>query len=160
MYQLIMKGDFKMEETMKIPNDLTSRQWSLYNYLKEHETRTFSTKEIYLLFIDEYPKWDITTDWNTSTTRRTIAYDLEAIGKSKRVHHVLSRGSNKIGVLDKEETLKYLTKKTIALKKQWKELYDEWRKAELDQQMRLVFGKEKDVIEAFAYVDAKEEQDG
>lgn len=130
-------------------NDLNGHQWNLYNWLSSKE-KLVSLKDIYHAFDNYYPDYKKEkTTWNNSVARRQITDDLNALANSQCLYKVLIRSVNGVGYLPKEETEKFLLNECYRLSREWKTLRNQLNKARLNNQARLVFGNEKEIIEAF-----------
>ena len=130
---------------------LTSRQWCLYNYLKRHSHEYKHLEEI---LEDEdlkplYPPTDPSVPKNNRTNRRQLTDDITALKKSDTVQVVImSDSANGIKMATEEEYLAHLNKEKVSLLKQLVINYKQLEKASRNNQMRIVFGKEKEVIES------------
>lgn len=126
--------------------DLTTRQWNLYNYLKDNYDRNcyISKKEICNALPQHYQIKEQET-----RTCRTLEYDIRAINNSNVIQKIIvsNRTGYKIG--NEQEVTAYLNKRFRRDLKSLKLNWDLSRKVALDGQMRLAFGKEKNVIETF-----------
>lgn len=126
--------------------DLTTRQWDLYKFLKSQyeEGRYISKREI----CDNLPQhYSI----NQGETRlcRTIESDVRKINDNIIIQKIIvsNRKGYKIGT--REECEVYLEKR---FKRDLKSLKLNWalsKKVQLDGQMRLTFGQEREFIETF-----------
>lgn len=135
------------DNTTKTPT-LTTRQWALYNFLKENygENYYISKETICQWLPEHYQIKD-----NETRTCRTIESDIRAINDSDLIQKIIV--SNKTGykIGNEVECLCYLKKrwerdlKSIQLNRKLTE------KVGLNNQMRLTFGKgyERDYIETF-----------
>ncbi len=133
-------------------NDLNSQQWKLYNWLVSQK-KLVSLKTIYKEFENYYPDFKKERcSWNNSSARRQITEDLNALANSKCLFKVLIRSVNGVGYLPKEETEEFLQTEMIRLSKEWKTLQHQVKKAGMDNQFRLTFASEKNVIESFGGV--------
>ena len=132
---------------MKFKKELNSRQWRLYDYLKEQDDYKH-LKEIVeeTGLYGELPETDI----NNSTAIRTLKKDIRKLRESGVIQTVIfSCTSRGVKIATKEEYKEYSEKKWKAIKKVIKLQALQDKKAGLDGQMRLVFNQEKPVIEAF-----------
>ena len=129
-------------------DNLTTRQWALYNFLKDnYEDGLYISKETICTWLPEH--YQIKD--NETRTCRTIENDIREINNCDLIQKIIV--SNKVGykIGNKEECLRYLKKrwdrdiKSIELNRKLSE------KVGLDNQMRLTFGKgfERDYIETF-----------
>lgn len=127
--------------------ELNSRQWSLYNFLKEQyaDGVYISKKEICKALPQYY-----TLDNKATRLCRDIEHDIRVINESTKIQKIIvsNRKGYKIG--NKDEVDDYLSKRT-ALEVKSRNLTKKLKiKAKLDGQMKLTLGtNERDVIEAF-----------
>lgn len=136
-----------------IVNDLNSRQWQLYNYLKDKGDDWTNLYDIALdlkgLYV--YPFHDDIEKktFNNSYTRRILTADIQEINSSPRIQKIIIYSNKGIKLANEAEFNKFINKKYIAVFKKIKRLRQIEVKAKQDKQMRLVFGSERDTIEAF-----------
>ncbi len=131
-------------------NDLTTRQWDLYQYLKsqtdyKHIRDIMAESELY----GEVPEMDL----NNSSGARNLKKDIRALKRSGVIQTViLSCSAKGIKLATKKEYKIYSERKWKAIKSVIKLQVTQDNKAGLDNQIRLVFGNEKPIIEAFKEV--------
>lgn len=130
---------------------LTTRQWILYAYLKDHKNEWKQLKDILsdrgLRIL--YPSPKMTTEFNNRADRRQLTEDITALKNSDIIQVVILSNSQKgIKIASKEEYLELLQKEKMSCLKKLKQTYKQLEKASLNNQMRLVFGREKNVIES------------
>ena len=138
----------KQSEEEKIKNDL-GHAWPLYNVYRATAGRKLSDKDLLEMLPDygyeqemiDNPK----REFNNTTAVRELRKDKKLIRKSVRIQKILCNGKL---ANTTEEAAKFLRKKKIKALTLLKEYYDEMRKLALDGQMRIVFGQERDHIEA------------
>ena len=130
---------------------LTSRCWMLYGYLKKHSDEY---KKLEGILEDEelrplYPLPRAGQDFNNRADRRQLTDDITALKKSDIVQVVIMSDSGKgIKMATEEEYAQHLNKKRMSLLEELKTNYHQLSKAKLNGQMRLVFNREKDIIES------------
>lgn len=133
-------------------NDLTTRQYNLYKYLKEQDDYKH-LKEIVeeTGLYGELPETDI----NNSTAIRALKKDIRKLRESGVIQTVIfSCTSRGVKIATKEEYKEYSKSVWAAINRRAKLQALQDKKAGLDGQMRLVFNQEKPVIEAFKAVEA------
>lgn len=129
--------------------NLTSRQWKLYNYLKEHSTEYKLRKEILDDLAEHYPNAKETQEFNNTFGRRELSRDLTALKNSDVIQTVIISSSAKgIKLASEIEYQRYLEKRRISLLKSLKTNYKQMAKAKLNNQKRIVLKYEKDIIES------------
>lgn len=137
---------------MKFKKELISRQWRLYDYLKEQDDYKH-LKEIVeeTGLYGELPETDI----NNSAAIRTLKKDIRKLRESGVIQTVIfSCTSRGVKIATKEEYEEYSKSVWAAINRRAKLQALQDKKAGLDGQMRLVFNQEKPVIEAFKAVEA------
>lgn len=129
-------------------NDLNSRQWALYNLLKNHPDRRFQLCEIPAELPEFYPVTPGKHFHNTGTRRRITA-DIQAINDSDVIQKVIVKNTFGIKLASREEFEQYINAEFAELSRRWKRTWKKAKKAGLDGQMKMTFGRERDTVEAF-----------
>lgn len=133
---------------MKFSNDLNSRQWRLFKYLKENKDRYVRNIEIYEALKDYYPPLSPGQHFNNSTARRIITDDKAVLKNSDRIHYLILTPSNGTKLVSKEKEIDRLKReRSLALKK-LRTISKQLHKAQHHKQTRLTWNNEKDTIEA------------
>ena len=155
--------DVEKESLLKTKSHLTPRQWKLYDFLKQTtlDNKRFKNQQEML---NSYEIWLIRNGHNSSaysfgyfddvksgkhfsnySSAREMRDDLRAIKIEPTIQKiVLTFGL----ATSHEQALKKLKKDKINVLRRLKDIYIQLDKLEQDQQMRLVFNKERDTIEA------------
>lgn len=118
-------------------NKMLSRQWKLYEFLKEH--------------MDEYLSIvDIMKQTNLYNDRRLLTRDLQVIKTNLTINRILitSRKGIKLAS-NKEEADEYLEQEKIEILSRLKRYFQQAHQIQLDQQTQIVWNSEKDTIEVF-----------
>ena len=127
-------------------SELTSRQWKLYEFLKSQEDwvkqERISSSLPDLYGTDETPFHD-------TIARMNITNDTRAIKKSEVIQKIIISNAKGVKIANAEEFDEWFERKAISLKKQMGLLYKQLKKAQLNNQTRIVFNSERDFIEAF-----------
>lgn len=127
-------------------SELNSRQWALYNYLKERGDQwTYQYEIARELYGYESPP----DGFHDSRARHVMTKDIRTINKSNVIQKVIITGSKGIKLASKDEFVDYLKRQYSALWRRKERIDKIARKWLNDQQMRIVFGHERDTIEAF-----------
>lgn len=137
-----------MEESVKTKNELTPRQWHLYNFLKlkyELDPNAYVSKTE----ICNGLPLDYEADEKATRFCRTIEQDINVLRNSEQIYKIIVSNHTGYKIATKEEAGAWLTRiRNEAILKL--KMYRKNRKiAEANNQMRLVFNKEKDTIEVF-----------
>lgn len=126
--------------------ELTTRQWKLYNFLKEQDDwvkqEHISSSLPDLYGTDETPFHD-------TIARINITNDIRAIKKSDVIQKIIISSPKGVKIANEDDFGIYFDRKLINLKSQMKLLYKQLKKAQLNNQTRIVFNSERDFIEAF-----------
>ena len=142
------------EKKMKIKKELNSRQWALYEHLKylymlnDSEWRNLKDLCNALKSFKEY-HYKETANFNNTSARRILTHDLNRLANSDIIQKVVLCTSKGIKIANSEEIEIELSKQKISILKQIKRLNKQYKKSVLNGQYRLVFGKEKEIIEVF-----------
>lgn len=131
-------------------SELTPRQWKLYNFLKEQEDwvkqEHISSSLPDLYGTDETPFHD-------TIARINITNDIRAIKNSDVIQKIVISSAKGVKIATQDDFGIYFDHKLKALKKQIKLLYKQLKKAQLNNQTRIVFNSERDFIEAFKEIE-------
>ena len=121
---------------MKKSQKIISRQWRLYDYLKEQDGMV-SRKKI----MDQLGLWN---------NVRVLTSDLQAIKENPTINRILitSRKGIKLAV-DEAEANYYLDKEKIEDLSRLKRYVKQAKQIQLDNQTQIVWNSEKDTIEVF-----------
>lgn len=134
-------------------SELTTRQWKLYEFLKSQEDwvkqEHISSSLPDLYGTDETPFHD-------TMARMHITNDIRAIKKSDIIQKIVISTTKGVKIATQDDFGIYFDHKLKALKKQMKLLYKQLKKAQLNNQTRIVYNSERDFIEAFKEAEVKE----
>lgn len=130
--------------------ELNSRQWRLYNYLKERgDVWTYQAQAAAEIPDYNYSGEEDFALFHDSRARHLMTKDIQEINNSGVIQKVIITGAKGIKLASKDEFIKYLTSQYMALWRRKERIDKIARKGLSDQQMRLVFGRERDTIQAF-----------
>ncbi len=126
-------------------SELNSRQWALYNYLKERGDEWTHAVEIASnVYGFNKPKFI------GSGTQRLIASDIQVINESDVIQKViLSHRTNGIKIANEAEFDLYIRKEIMAAVRKLMRAKYKAKKGSRDGQMRITFGSERDTVKAF-----------
>lgn len=131
-------------------SELNARQWAVYNILKNNPDRYMTQKEI-VYSLSEYYGTNFSDElFHDSHARITLTRDIRKINESDVVQKVIISNHEGIKIANKEEYEKYIDAEFASIFRKLARTRKKARKAGLDKQMRIVFGTERDTIEAFA----------
>lgn len=128
-------------------NDLTSRQYDLYDYLKKQD----GYKHLSEIIADTGLYGD-NIETHNSKGSRALRKDLNSLRKSGIIQTtIIPNTSHGVKIATKEEYFEYSKRKWNAISRSIELQKIQDAKAGLDQQIRFVFNQEKGIIEAFKY---------
>ena len=127
-------------------SELTPRQWKLYNFLKEQDVWV-KQERISSSLPDLYGTSG--TPFHDTIARIDITNDIRAIKSSDVIQKIVISSAKGVKIATQDDFGIYFDHKLKALKKQIKLLYKQLKKAQLNNQTRIVFNSERDFIEAF-----------
>ena len=134
-------------------SELNARQWRLYDFLKERGGEWTKQREIAQHLPDLYPIGNARA-FHDSGARLLMTQDIRAINKSDVIQKIIISSARGVKIANKEEAGQYIAGKYSAVFDSLERVRRLERKAGLDGQARLVFGREREVISAF--IDSKE----
>ena len=139
-----------------MPITLTSRQWRLYDYLKELGDQWITQREIARYFNTNFPNvyTQFTQDeavFHDSITRMEIGLDIRHLNESYEIQKIILTNANGVKIANEEEYREYSLSRWKSLKGMIKRLAWKDHKAKLNGQMKLVFGDSmaRDYYETF-----------
>lgn len=133
-------------------SELNARQWRLYNLLKERGDTWTKQRELAELLPDLYHT-ERAQDFHDSGARLLMTKDIQVINKSDVIQKIIISGARGVKLANKEEARAYIAGKFSAVFHSLERVRKLERKAGLDGQTRLIFGRERDIIKA--YIDSE-----
>jgi hypothetical protein len=131
---------------MEKKSELTPRQWVLYEFLKS-QNDWVKQKHISSSLPDLYGTDE--TPFHDTMARINITNDIRAIKKSEVIQKIVISNAKGVKIANAKEFDEWFKRKAISLKKQMGLLYKQLKKAQLNNQTRIVYNSERDFIEAF-----------
>lgn len=131
-------------------SELNSRQWALYNYLKERGDEWTIQAQI-AAEIPEY-HYDGNEDYvlfHDSGARMQMTADIRAINESGVIQKVVISSPKGIKIANSEEFDRYIRKEIMAAVRKLMRAKYKAKKGSRDGQMRITFGSERDTVKAF-----------
>lgn len=131
-------------------SELNSRQWALYNYLKDKGDEWTCQWQIAL----EIPEYGYDGDglaaaFHDSTARHLLTKDIQAINKSNVIQKIILSSPKGIKLASDSDFDVYIRSQYAALWRRKERLDQIAKKGKKDGQMRIVFGSERDTIKSF-----------
>lgn len=144
----------KKEEESKAPfvNDLTSDQWRLHDYLNAIYPSGATKEQIVEALSTIYPRYLESCKEENSGVYRKLRADFQALQSSLRLQSVYGNIGGFYKKLTREEYKEMSYRKWQEIAGMIKRQQNQDKRMGLDGQMRLVFGKEKEIIECFKEV--------
>ena len=131
-------------------SELNSRQWALYNYLKARGDEWTCQWQIAVEIPDyDYDGESLSAAFHDSTARHLLTRDIQVINKSNVIQKIIISTPQGIKLASESEYEIYIRSQYAALWRKKARLDKIARKANMDGQMRIVLGSERDTIKAF-----------
>lgn len=131
-------------------SELNSRQWALYNYLKNRPDEYITQREICYDLRAWYPAAFADDKFHDSRARLMLTLDIRAINESDVIQKVIISNHNGVKIANSYEFEKYISAEYASIFRKLARTRKKERKGGLDGQMRIVFGAERDTVEAFS----------
>lgn len=131
-------------------SELNSRQWALYNYLKNRPDEYITQREICFDLRTWYPTAFADDKFHDSRARIMLTLDIRAINESDVIQKVIISNHNGVKIANSAECEKYINAEYASIFRKLSRTRKKERKCGLDGQMRIVFGAERDTVEAFS----------
>lgn len=135
--------------------ELNSRQFALYNYLKEQGDNWITQIQIVMDLVNYYgdKNWNYEKNFHDSPARHLLTKDIRAINESNVIQKIIISTPQGIKLANSDEFAIYINSQYAALWRKKSRLDKISKKGKLDGQTRIVFGNERDTIEAFILSD-------
>jgi len=133
--------------------ELTTRQWKLYDLLKDNANTWLTQREIYERMKDDYGTDPLVeTNFHDSGVRYFMTIDIRRINESGVIQKIILSTPQGIKIANEDEYKAYSINRWKSIKAMIKRLAWKDHKANLNGQMRLVFGDSmaRDYFETFA----------
>ena len=130
-------------------NELNTRQWALYNLLKNNPDRRFLQWEISAALPEQYPP-SIDENFHDSATRITITKDIRTINDSDVIQKVIISNNQGVKLASREEFEEYIKAEYASIFRRLKRTHKKAAKGGLDGQMKLpIIPYQRNTVEAF-----------
>lgn len=131
-------------------SELNSRQWAVYNLLKNNPDRYLTQLDI-VYSLHEYYDTSFSDDhFHDSCARHQLTKDIRAINKSEVIQKIVISCNKGVKIASSAEFEEYINGEFASIFRKLARTRQKAKKGGLDGQMRLVFGSERDTIEAYA----------
>ena len=131
-------------------SELNTRQWALYNLLKNSPDTYWTQLELAYNLREFYDTDFEDSNFHDSAARHLLTKDIRTINKSEVIQKVIISNSKGVKIASREEFERYINAEFASIFRKLARTRQKARKAGLDGQMRIVLGNERDTIEAFA----------
>jgi hypothetical protein len=131
-------------------SELNSRQWALYNLLKNNPDKYLTQLEIAYALREYYDTSFYNDQFHDSATRHLLTKDIRAINNSDVIQKIIISTSKGVKIASSAEFAQYINAEFASIFRKLARTRQKAKKAGLDGQMRIVLGSERDTIEAFA----------
>jgi hypothetical protein len=131
-------------------SELNSRQWALYNLLKNNPDKYLTQLEIAYALREYYDTSFYNDQFHDSATRHVLTKDIRAINNSDVIQKIIISTSKGVKIASSAEFEQYINAEFASIFRKLARTRQKAKKAGLDGQMRIVLGSERDTIEAFA----------
>ena len=132
--------------------ELNSRQWALYNFLKNNPDKVFKQIEIAFALSEFYPYEYNSINgipFHDSHARLVMTKDIQVINNSDVIQKIIISNSKGVKLANKEEFERYIKCEYAAVFRKLARTRNKARKGGLDAQMKITFGWERNTVEAF-----------
>ena len=129
-------------------SELNARQWRLYNHLKEIGDAWEKQRDIARSLPELYPITE-GQPFHDSGARLLMTKDIQTINKSDIIQKIIISSSQGVKLANKEEARQFIAGRLASVIAALERVRKLERKAGLDGQLRLVFGREREIIRAF-----------
>ena len=131
---------------------MTTRQWRLYTFLKDNfsEDKYISKREI----VNALPEYYEIKEGETRLCR-DIEFDVRDINADETIQKIIVSSSKGYKIGTQEQVVNYILSSIESNITGLKHYYKLKRKAQMNNQMRLQFGAERDTIETYILKEEK-----
>lgn len=131
-------------------NKLSTAEWELYNFLKANSDKWVKQVEIAKALPTIFPTTEEDLlDFYNSNCRKTITKALRRLNEHHTIQKIILSTGKGIKIASQEEYNTYIGRKIMSAVRHLQRVKKLADKASKDGQMRIVFNKERDTIEAF-----------
>ena len=127
---------------------LNSRQWALYNLLKNNPDKAFFEIDICYSLKDFY-NWTDNENFHDSPARHLMTNDIRTINECDTIQKIIISTAGGIKLASREEAEIYIKGQYAAVFRKLRRIRKLERKAGLYGQYKITFGSERNVVEAF-----------
>ena len=132
-------------------SELNTRQWQLYNFLKERGDSWTTQETIAYALSNVYDVSHVNGDFHNSKPRHVMTADIRTINDSEVIQKIIISGAKGVKIANEAEFQKYIRGEYSLVFDKLKRIRRKERKGNLNGQTRIVFKRERDTIEAFLH---------
>lgn len=129
-------------------SELNTRQWALYNFLKEQGDEWTTQYKVAAALVEHYGMPD-KDKFHDSNARKQMTVDIRKINASSIIQKVIISSPKGIKIANAEEFDRHTRKEIMAAVRKLLRAKQKAAKGQMDGQMRLVFGSERDTVKSF-----------
>ena len=130
-------------------SELTSRQWAMYNLLKNNPETSLKQIDIVNELTEHYHFTAENIKFHDSNARIQLTKDIRAINESSVIQKIIISNKNGVKLASREEFEQYIKAEYAMIFRKLKRTRQKARKAGLNGQMRFTAGQERNTVEAF-----------
>lgn len=130
-------------------SNLNSRQWALYNLLKNNPDKYIKQSDICKRLTEHFPIY-YGDNFHDSKARLLLTNDIRALNNSDIIQKIIISNKHGVKIANKAEFEQYISGQFAAVFRKLERTRKKALKAGLDGQMRITVGQERDTTEAFA----------
>lgn len=133
-------------------SELNSRQWALYNYLKDMGdtwTTQYGVAMALSLVDGYYSDFDDEETFHDSPARMAMTADIRAINESDVIQKVIISSCKGVKLANEAEFDRYIRKEIMAAVRRLLRAKRKAQKGNRNGQMKFVFNSERDTVKAF-----------
>ena len=130
-------------------SELNSRQWALYNYLKEQGGEWIYQIDLVYALKEFYDVSFADNEFHDSQARLLLTKDIQTINKSNVIQKIILSSPKGIKLASESDFDVYIRSQYAALWRKKERLDKIAKKGNRDGQMRITFGSERDTVKAF-----------
>ena len=130
-------------------SELNTRQWALYQYLKDRGDRWTYQLDIVLALNYYYNFTDKPDKFHDSKARHLLTSDIREINNSAVIQKIIMSSSKGNKIANESEFNNYISREISSALARLNRAKRKAEKGSYDGQMRMVLNQERDTVEAF-----------
>lgn len=133
-------------------NKLNNRQWALYNLLKNNPDEQFFEIDIAQALPQHYNNYNpcnAAATFHDSPARQLMTVDIRTINECDTIQKIIISTADGVKLASKKEAERYIKAQYAAIFRKLRRIKTLERKAGVEGQYKIIFGSERNVVEAF-----------